>query len=265
MDTLSQEFPVVFLNDPDLNEIISVCKVDGMPVELNPNGAFPGATYNWTPPDFLDDPTSPNPLASPDTTTTYTVSIDDANGFCHIEKSVTVIVSPEVEVMPLIDTILQGQSVQILATENPTYTYEWSPSNWLDFSNIASPLATPEESITYTLTVTDTNGCVLLRNVVIVVLTLCEEPYVFVPTGFTPNGDGKNDTFKVIGNNLDEVYIAVYNRWGEKVFESNDPTVGWDGTYKGKLLPPDAYGFYVQVKCFGGLEFFKKGNVTLLR
>ncbi|MBI5917443.1 MAG: gliding motility-associated C-terminal domain-containing protein [Bacteroidetes bacterium] len=264
-DTLTQTFPVVFLNDPDLNEVVAICKGDGDAVELNPNGAFPGATYNWTPPDFLDDPTSPNPLASPDTTTTYTVSIDDANGFCHIEKSVTIIVSPEVTVTPLLDTILQGQSVPIFATEDPTYTYVWSPANWLDFNDIPNPVATPDESITYTLTVTDTNGCVVERNVVIFVLTLCEEPYVFVPTGFTPNGDGKNDTFKVIGNNLDEVYIAVYNRWGEKVFESKDPAVGWDGTYKGKLLPPDAYGFYVQVKCFGGLDFFKKGNVTLLR
>ena len=262
--TLEKNFPVLFINDPLLVDSVGVCS-GGNAVELNPEGAFPGATYLWQPPDFLDNPTSPNPLASPDTTTSYTVVITDASGFCQVEKTVTVIVSPIVEVMPVIDTILQGQSVQITATENPDYQYQWSPPKWLDAANIPNPVSTPEESIVYTLVVTDQNGCVEERTVTLVVLTICEEPFVFIPTGFSPNGDGKNDTFKVIGNNLAEVYLAVYDRWGELIFESYDPSESWDGTYKGKLLPPDAYGFYAKVVCFGGLEFFKKGNVTLLR
>ena len=262
--TLEETFPVVFINDPLLEDSTAICKGDGE-VALNPDGGLPGASYNWMPPGFLDDPTSQNPVATPDTTTTYSVVITDATGFCQVEKTVTVIVSPDVTVTPVIDTILQGESVQIIATENGTYTYVWSPSGGLAATNIPSPLATPEESVVYTLVVTDENGCIVERTVTIIVLTLCEEPYVFIPTGFTPNGDGKNDTFKVIGNNLDEVYLAVYNRWGELIFETRDPSAGWDGTYKGKLLPPDAYGFYARVKCIGGLEYSKKGNVTLLR
>lgn len=264
MDTLEQTFPVFFIEDPLLDDSTDICFGNGN-VQLNPDGAFPGATYNWTPPDNLDNPNSPNPIANPTETTTYTVSIDDANGFCHVEKTVTIIVSPDVTVTPLIDTILQGQSVPIFASFDPSYTYSWSPSNWLDFTNINDPTSTPEEDVTYVLTVTDSNGCVVERTVVIVVLTLCEEPYVFIPTGFTPNNDGKNDTFRVIGNNLSEAYLVVYNRWGEKIFESNDPAVGWDGTYQGKLQPPDAYGFYAEVTCLGGLRFVKKGNITLIR
>ncbi len=264
MDTLQQNFPVFFIEDPLLDDSTDICFGNGN-VQLNPDGAFPGATYNWTPPDNLDNPNSPNPIANPTETTTYTVSIDDANGFCHVEKTVTIIVSPDATVTPVLDTILQGQSVPILATYDPSYTYSWSPANWLDNADINNPTSTPDEDVTYILTVTDLNGCVVERTVVIVVLALCEEPYVFIPTGFTPNNDGKNDVFHVIGNNLAEVHLIVYNRWGEKIFESNDPSVGWDGTYKGKLLPPDAYGFYAEVTCFGGLKFFKKGNVTLVR
>jgi gliding motility-associated-like protein len=262
--TLSETFPVVFINDPLLEDSTAICAGAGG-VALNPDGGFPGATYNWMPPDFLDNPNSPNPFATPDTTTTYSVVITDAAGFCQVEKTVTVIVSPDVTVVPVIDTILEGESVQIIATENGTYTYVWSPPGGLSGTDIPSPLATPDESVVYTLVVTDENGCIVERTVTIIVLTLCEEPYVFIPTGFTPNGDGKNDTFKVIGNNLDEIYLAVYNRWGELIFETRDPSAGWDGTYKGKLLPPDAYGFYARVKCVGGLEYSKKGNVTLLR
>lgn len=263
-DTLSNTFPIIFINDPLIEDSLAICKGDAA-VPLNPGGAFPGATYNWTPAAFLDNPTSPTPLANPDTTTTFSVTIDDATGFCQIEKTVTIIVSPEVEVTPVLDTILVGESVPIFATDNPTYTYDWSPADWLDANGIPNPVSTPEASVTYVLTVTDTNGCVAERTVVLVVLALCEEPYLFVPTGFTPNNDGKNDFFKVIGNNLEEVYLAVYNRWGELIFETNDPNAGWDGTFEGKILPPDAYGFYARVKCVGGLEYFKKGNVTLIR
>ncbi len=262
--SLQQSFPVLFINDPLLVDSVSLCVGSG-PVEINPAGAFPGASYHWQPPDFLDDPFSPNPLASPDSTTTYTVLVTDATGFCQVEKTVTVIVSPLVEVSPVLDTLLRGQSVQLLATENPTYQYAWSPPDWLDAVDIPNPVSTPEASIEYRLIVRDANGCVAERSVTLVVLTICDEPYLFVPTGFTPNGDGKNDTFRVMGNNLEEVYLVVYNRWGEKIFESPGGNEGWDGTYKGKPLPPDVYGFYVKVRCYGGLEFVKKGNVTLLR
>lgn len=264
MDTISQDFPVFFIEDPLAEDSLDICFGNGN-VELNPGGGFPGAIYHWSPPDDLDDPNSPNPIANPTETTTYSVEIDDANGFCHVEKTVTVIVSPFVTVTPVLDTILLGESVPILASYDPTYTYTWTPANWLDNPNINNPIATPEEDITYILTVTDSAGCTVERTVVIVVLTLCEEPYVFIPTGFTPNGDGKNDEFKVIANNLAEVHLVVYDRWGEKVFETNDPTQGWDGTFKGKRLPPDAYGFHADVTCIGGLTYRKKGNVTLIR
>jgi gliding motility-associated-like protein len=182
-----------------------------------------------------------------------------------VEKNVTVIVSPDVALTPSSDTILEGESVQLLATFNPDYTYSWSPAAGLSATDIHNPVASPLETTVYTVTVTDADGCVVVRTVTIVLLTSCEEPFIFIPTGFTPNGDGKNDLFQVIGNNIEEVYLAVYNRWGEKIFETTNPAGGWDGTYKGKILPPDAFGFYVRVRCIGGQEFFKKGNVTLLR
>ena len=59
--------------------------------------------------------------------------------------------------------------------------------------------------------------------------------------------------------------VAVYNRWGQKIFESNDQTIGWDGTFQGKALPPDVYGYYVTLVCDDGSRLFKKGNLTLLK
>ena len=263
-DTLAQEFEVTFLNDPNLEDSVTVCYATGG-VHLNPGGQPANASWNWQPASSLDDPSSPNPLATPDSTTTYSVLITDAQGYCQIEKEVTVIVSPFVEVSPLTDTILKGQSVQLMATYNPTYTYHWTPAAGLDNPEIHNPVASPTETTVYMLTVTDTNGCVATRSVTIVVLTLCEEPFLFIPTAFSPNGDGLNDSFRVMGNNIAALKLIVYDRWGEKLFETTTPGQGWDGNFRGKALPPDVYGYYVEVTCVGGLHFAKKGNVTLFR
>lgn len=263
-DTLVQEFDAAFLKNPNLEDSISICIAEGG-VHLNPNNQIDDATWMWQPSGSLDDPFSPNPLATPDSTTTYSVTITDAAGFCQIEKEVTVIVSPIVSVSPVIDTILKGASVQLLATYHPDYTYHWTPAEGLDNPEIHNPVASPEQETVYTLTVTDVNGCLATRTVTIVVLTLCEEPYIFVPTAFSPNGDGVNDTFRVMGNNIAEIRLIVYDRWGEKVFETTKPEYGWNGTFRGKVLPPDVYGYYVELTCIGGLNFYKKGNVTLFR
>lgn len=91
-------------------------------------------------------------------------------------------------------------------------------------------------------------------------------PEVYIPNTFTPNGDGFNDVFKVRGPQFAIFYFAVYNRWGQLIFETNDITQGWDGTYKGKLADPGVFGYYAKMKCKDDSEeIFKKGNVTLIR
>ena len=86
-----------------------------------------------------------------------------------------------------------------------------------------------------------------------------------MPNAFTPNGDSENDVLFVEGNVIDLMYLAIYNRWGEKVFESKDKSIGWDGIYKNELLEPDVYVYYLTIKCVNGEEYFKKGNINLIR
>lgn len=97
-------------------------------------------------------------------------------------------------------------------------------------------------------------------------ITVLKEGSIFIPNTFTPNGDGKNDLLKVHGPNYKEFYFAIYNRFGEMVFETTDATQGWDGVYKSKPSDPGVYGYYLKAKCPGdAIETFKKGNVTLIR
>ena len=93
----------------------------------------------------------------------------------------------------------------------------------------------------------------------------CEDPYIFIPNAFTPNGDGENDVLMVRGINITDLYFAVYDRWGEKVFETTDQFVGWDGTFKGRDCDPAVYDFYLKYTCEGEPMYFQKGNVTIIR
>jgi gliding motility-associated-like protein len=86
-----------------------------------------------------------------------------------------------------------------------------------------------------------------------------------VPNAFSPNGDLLNDGLFVRGNSIDELHFVIYNRWGEKVFETRDQSIPWDGTYKGKPLSPDVYAYYLEVRCFNGETYFEKGNISLIR
>ncbi len=114
--------------------------------------------------------------------------------------------------------------------------------------------------------VTDEGDCQAFREVTIVVLNPdCDEPNLFLPNAFTPNNDGENDVLYFRSNIVEVMELAIYNRWGQKVFYSEDQSIGWDGTFKGEKLSPDVYGFYLHAKCYNGMDYFKKGNITLLR
>ena len=72
--------------------------------------------------------------------------------------------------------------------------------------------------------------------------TFMENPVVFIPNAFTPDGDGYNDILRVEGTNITEMVFMIFDRWGQKVFETNDQSIGWDGSFKGKQVNPDSLG-----------------------
>lgn len=88
---------------------------------------------------------------------------------------------------------------------------------------------------------------------------------MFVPTAFSPDGNGENDMECVYGKCVDELYFAIYDRWGEKVFETTDMTQCWDGTYRGKQMNTAVFVFYMKARLTDGEEVVKKGNISLLR
>jgi gliding motility-associated-like protein len=162
-------------------------------------------------------------------------------------------------------SIVHGESSTLTYVGDPGSIVTWSPNTNINPNTGYSVSATPDRPTTYTITITKGPCKETLTVFVDVNLNGCIDSDVFIPNTFTPNADGNNDILYVRGLKVQEVYFAVYNRWGEMVWETNDRTKGWDGIYKGKPADVGVFGWYLKVKCFDGQETFKKGNVTLIR
>lgn len=199
---------------------------------------------------------------------TYTVTVTDSLGCTTQTQTVNVGLQnffPSLAVSISDDTIFVGESVQLFAITNGA-TYAWTPSNFLNSSTIYNPVATPTQPVTFIVTINDSLGCPVTDSIrVYVKEVICHEPAIFIPNAFTPNGDANNDIFRVRGEQIRELLVRVYDRWGEKVFETTTPGKGWDGTYKGKKVNPGVFVYYVESVCFNNEKFFKKGNVTVIR
>ena len=265
-DTFSLIFPVNTIQPGDIPDTILMCR--GQFAELNPDGN-PSYTYVWMPQEgIISGADSHNPVVSPENTTMYHVQMENFAD-CYFMDSVLVIVhdAPEVDSIwadPPI--ILAGEESQLETELLDNVTYQWFPVESLNDPGIHDPVATPTETTTYTVFITNEHGCTdTLSILVLVILPECIEPYIFIPNAFSPNGDGINDRFNIKGVHIDEGELLVYNRWGQKVFHSRNLESGWDGTYKGEELPPDVFGYYAKVRCIGGEEFEQSGNVTLFR
>ncbi len=215
-----------------------------------------GNTYIWSTGD-----TSSTINISPTDTTTYTVIA--AIGTCVDTTTITVnvIPIPTINLNPSPDTtIILGQSVDLNVTGGSSFN--WNPSGDLSCSTCANPTATPTATTTYCVLVL-ANGCSDTSCVTVNVDIVCGE--VYVPTAFSPNGDGQNDCLKVYNNCIESMNFTVYARWGEIVYQSTNVDDCWDGSYKGKNLNNAVFVYTLNATLITGEQISLKGNVSLIR
>ena len=194
----------------------------------------------------------------------YSVTVTDENG-CSVTDEVNVQLFDSVSVsLPEEYVIYQGQSV----TLSPVVTggsgigsWVWTPGGNLNCSTCSVVVSSPVTDIRYVVTYTDQSGCLAIEEVLIKV----EGSGLYIPDAFTPNGDGQNDVFGVYGRGIRGVEWRVFNRWGEKVYETRNPADGWDGVYNGKLQPVGVYVYYALVTFESGKTESYQGSVTLIR
>lgn len=177
-------------------------------------------------------------------------------------------------IMPADTTLQLEESVDLSLLFAAPYdssdveSVSWYPFNGLDCSDCLNPTVLTYENYTeYTATVyylgDDNELCNQVSSTVIIVENNLE---LFIPNAFTPDGSSNmNDKFEIYGEGIEFSLMQIYNRWGEKIFESQQQNVSWDGYYKGVLQNPGVYTYYVEVQYLDGKQVERKGSVTLLR
>lgn len=232
-------------------------------INVSPIGGTPGYTFSLSNGDVN---TTGN--FSGLTAGSYTFTVTDANG-CSLTDNGTV-TEPDsigITVTPTPVEVDLGNSLQITTASNQTgtVTYDWSPKFGLSCYDCADPVFNGVYSQPYTVTLSTADGC---RGVAELVVTVIPKYDVFIPNVFTPNGDGANDYWQIFGNlpAFKQVEVMVFNRIGEKVYQSNDINFRWDGTYKGEFAPPGVYTYtakFVWLNNHSDSDY--RGTITLMR
>jgi gliding motility-associated-like protein len=224
-----------------------------------------GVQYLWTPPSTLSNGALPNPLSTPPQTTTYNLNVIDSIGCASlIPDQVIVTVTPPIIVKtnPVDTVVFSGDKFQLLASSGAA-NYSWSPGVGLSNPFIANPVLTVSSDVTFHIIATTPAGC---RGDGKLTVKVFKGPEIYMPTGFTPNGDGKNDNFKPFTVGITNLnYFRVYNRWGQLIFSTAKLNDGWGGRITGTEQPSGTYVWMVQGVARNGKVITKKGTVTLIR
>ena len=223
-------------------------------------------TYQWMPASaVVSGGDTPNPTLLVDSDTDIVVRITNEEFMCSHEE-VFIIDVPELDLTVNADPeadIFLCDEVVIFVDPGNFSTYEWSNGATGPTQSVE-----PTETTTYTVTITDTNGCTNTGSVTInVEVPPCSEIGIFVPNAFSPNNDGNNDLLLVRSNAVKEMDFFITDRWGNQVFRTTNQRDGWNGKYNndGRELSSDVYAWCLIAKCSDGNDIHLVGNVSLLR
>lgn len=237
-------------------------------VQLSVTGAD---SYYWLDAD-VSNPGISTPTVSTYKSRIYTVVGSDNYGcFTDTAKAqVLVAILPVVKAGTNVTTYA-GNDVVLNATGSPDIAkWQWLPSDYIACDTCPKTVLTPHADLQYVIKVTNAAGCVSYDSLRVTII--CRAARISVPSAFTPNADGRNDYFMVLGRGIKEVkHFAVFDRFGNILFErSHQPATetgfdGWNGTYKDRPMPSGTYVYVAEVVCDTGEVFPYKGTVVLIR
>lgn len=235
------------------------------------HGSHDGNSFAWAPVSSLLNSNTLNPTAFPIDTTAYILTSFDNRGCpncCPKPGYDTVLVNVMPKIRPFAgnDTlVIVGQPLQLNAEGGVSYV--WSPPTGLNSTTIKSPIGIygqEVDSVHYIVEVFNEIGCSDSAFVSVVVFKT--NPYVFVPSAFTPNGDGLNDVVRPIAVGVQQIkYFRIFNRWGQMIFHTTTNEHGWDGKISGTPQGSNVFVWMVSAIDYLGKPIFLKGTVTLIR
>jgi gliding motility-associated-like protein len=236
---------VFALPAPNLGADVSVCS--GSNLLLNP-GAF--ARYQW------QDGSTQNTFNA-FANGAYFVQVWDANNCTSIDTMRIMAQLPlPASFLNATDSLCQYEKLTL--QPNGVYkTYLWSTGS-------SQPSISVDKPGSYTLKVTNNNDCAG-ADTIRVIQESCMEG-VYIPNAFSPDNDGLNDVFRpMVFGNVIHYEFSVFNRFGERIFTTQQPMQGWDGTWKGAVQPANTYAWMCSYQLEGGTAKVEKGMVSLVR
>ncbi|HFA48508.1 MAG TPA: PKD domain-containing protein [Bacteroidetes bacterium] len=243
---------------------------NGKATELSIVGNM-GSSFVWQPANlFANGANTGDMVTTVELTENTTISVTEttADG-CVGEVSLDIVVVPDIQVQKDTFTACLGDPVTLTVPANELYNYRWTPAEQLSCTDCTETIYSPTATNTIFAFPEDIFGLKCAQDTFIFHVVVPENEIV-VPNVFTPNGDSKNDFFNfVVDESIRENIIVsrfdVYNRFGQKVYSNENPTLGWDGQQNGKAAASDVYIYNMEVSLDGCLLGQFKGDVTLLR
>lgn len=238
-----------------ISNSVAICA--GQSAKLSAGGS---SDYLWNPSDGLNTNSESLVYASPKYTTTYTVSVS-TGGFCGADATVLVKVNPTPTVDAGPDLTFNSDDPMYLSAKG-TGTLTWIYGEGIYCAPCPNTQIFPHGSGCYKIQAVNQYNCTAVDEVCVDVTTNYN---IYIPNTFSPNGDGKNDVFTVYGTGITKLEIIIFDRWGEKLYVTNDAQKGWDGTFKGNLSKQDSYVYEVNFTGIDGKTYTKTGHVTLMK
>ena len=218
-----------------------------------------GVSYSWSPAQYVTSPTNDSTFVDPPTPTNFRVIVTDNVG-CTDTAFTYIGFSPVPTINAGPNQIINFGEVATLSATSSPGTFSWAANKSLGCPNCKTTVAQPGNTTTYIATLADPYGCFVYDTV-----TIFLEGSLYVPNSFTPNGDGINDEFVIISEDITNFSLMIFNRWGELLYESTDIEESWDGTYKGKLSQIDTYIWKIRYSDVNKKSKDIYGHVNLIR
>jgi gliding motility-associated-like protein len=235
---------------------ITICRNESTTL----TASSPGNTVNW-----MSGPASNSLTVQPTAATVYAVTATSPLG-CTVQSSVTVQIR-NFDVLLSADKLNAPIGSTVLLSTLSDQTYEviaWMPLHYLPNQTAPTQSFVMNDSAKlFSVVARSIEGCVDTASLLINVDHDMKD--FFIPNAMTPNGDGKNDVFRVYGSSIKRVEIRIYNSWGELIHQTSDNQKGWDGTYKGRQQPAGVYIYTVNATMYDDVKINRKGNINLIR
>lgn len=248
--------PLVVTLSPD----VEICPGDSVLLTSVVTGGYGQYYYHWP----HSGETTPDSWVNPMVSTNYILVVsDECQTFSVAEIVRVIVVKPTADFVPSSSVLFNNLDITFQNLSTNASTYEWDFGDGNTSTDVhPNHLYLDPGNYLITLIATDDKGC---KDTIQKPITILEEYYIYIPNTFTPDDSRINDEFYVKTINIADLTIDIYNRWGEKVYSSDNVNFRWDGTYKGKDVPDGTYTYKVSYLARNGTEGKLVGHLNVLR